>query len=77
MRSGNREKVVKINLKGGCTRFEVEHISCNFTTIVCRKNMVKSGGFFLENSIAADIQTSKHGQKSPNIGSYFRGLYWL
>ena len=34
-------------LKGGCTRFYVEHISCNIGTIVYRKNIVKIGGIFV------------------------------
>ena len=59
------------NLKGGCTRFEVKHISCNLL-----KNLVKKKFNNPQSTLklAAYIRTSEHWLKSPNIGCYFRVL---
>ena len=35
---------MKYNLKGGCTRFEVEHISCNLLLYIGKHD--KNGGNF-------------------------------
>ena len=72
---------VFIGLKGGCTRFEVEHIY-HVTYYCILEKHSKNWDFFWGKfysppstlKLAAYMRTSKHYVKSPYIGCYFRVL---